>query len=71
MQKNFNLLKTFQIFWDCSYQSFTANHELREILPYEVTEVVNSGIDSIRLDNFIFIEKGYNLSIFNKTLNKY
>lgn len=66
VQINPNLLKTFQILWDCGYQSFTANEELREILPHEVNDILNSGLDSIRSDNFIFIERGFNSSIFNK-----
>lgn len=63
---NPNLLKTFQIFWDHGYESFTANEELKQIFPHDLNEVINSGIDSIKSDNFVFIEKGFKSSIFNK-----
>jgi FkbM family methyltransferase len=63
---NPNLLKTFQIFWDHGYDSFTADQELKQIFSHDINEVVTSGIDTINSDNFIFIEKGSDRIFFDK-----
>jgi len=55
---NPNLLSTFQVFWDRGYEAWTADKECRAIHPDEIEEIVKSGIDTLHIYNFLFIEKG-------------
>jgi FkbM family methyltransferase len=55
---NPNLLSTFELFWDKGYESWTANDEFREVCRDEILSAIDSGIDTLKTHNFIFIEKG-------------
>jgi FkbM family methyltransferase len=55
---NPNLLSTFNIFWDAGYDAWTADKQFRCIARDEIRNIVISGVDSIQMHNFLFIEKG-------------
>lgn len=55
---NPNLERTFKIFWDQGYEAWTANSECRFVSPVEIKNILESGIDSLKTHNFLFVEKG-------------
>lgn len=55
---NPNLEQTFKIFWDQGYEAWTANSECRFVSPVEIKNILESGIDSLKTHNFLFVEKG-------------
>lgn len=55
---NPNLMQTFQVFWDSGYVALTADEQSREVTSTEVQAIVDSGVDTLKTHNFIFIEHG-------------
>jgi FkbM family methyltransferase len=62
---NPNLLSTFCLFWDRGYDAWTADKECRCINYDEIEEIIKSGIDTCNTHNFLFIEKGKKVQLFN------
>lgn len=64
---NPNLLPTFSIFLDHGYDAYTASVPPKLVTREELVTIANSGVDTIRNHNFIFVESGYNLraSVFS------
>lgn len=61
---NPHLSSTFHAFWNAGYEARTADRHYRLINPDEIENIVLSGIDTIRVHNFIFIEKGQDADYF-------
>jgi FkbM family methyltransferase len=62
---NPNLFSTFKIFWDAGFEAWTADKQFRIIARDEIRNIINSGVDSINMHNFLFIEKGKKSLIIN------
>jgi hypothetical protein len=52
---NPSLLRTFEIFWDCSFSSFRFEKNSKNINREIIKRVDKTGIDEIDVHNFIFI----------------
>ena len=55
---NQNLLSTFQFFWNAGYDAYTANRQSRIVSRHELEEIIRSGLDTLGVYNFIFVESG-------------
>lgn len=60
---NPDLLSTFEIFWDAGYEAWTADRKCRMVTADEIGNISRSGVDSIHMHNFLFIEKGKKVQI--------
>ncbi|WP_164100403.1 FkbM family methyltransferase [Candidatus Laterigemmans baculatus] len=58
LEINPNLLSTFEIFWSQGYEAWTVDAECRIVLRSELEKIVETGIDTIRTHNFLFLEQG-------------
>jgi FkbM family methyltransferase len=54
---NPHLLTSFQFFWENGYEALTADKQSRLIYPAEVKAIVNGGMDTLGIHNFLFVEK--------------
>jgi FkbM family methyltransferase len=55
---NPNLSSTFNVFWNHGYEAWTADKHCRIIQPDEIARIFRSGVDTLRTNNFLFVEKG-------------
>lgn len=55
---NPHLLPTFQAFWSHGYEAWTIEKQCRVVLPEEIENIVQSGINTLNTYNFLFLEKG-------------
>lgn len=55
---NPHLKETFQLFWDAGYEAFTAEQRPQSVSVAMVDQVVQSGVDSFKTHNFVFLESG-------------
>ncbi len=53
---NPNLLSTFEIFWSNGYESWTADEQRRIIHQDEIEQIIQTGVDTIHTNNFLFVE---------------
>lgn len=54
---NPHLLPTFEIFWECGYRSYIATESFTEVVPQQVRKICNTGVDSLKVHNFLFADK--------------
>lgn len=66
---NPNLLSTFRVFWNNGYEAWTADKQCRIIHPDEIEQIVRSGINTLYIHNFLFIEKGKKHEFFDMPKN--
>jgi len=55
------ILETFEKFWDRGYESITADNLLRKISIEEILKIIETQVDSLGTNNFLFYEKNRNL----------
>lgn len=55
---NPHLLSTFEVMWNAGYEAFTADDQCREVTRTEVEKISETGLDTLRTYNFLFIENG-------------
>jgi FkbM family methyltransferase len=58
MEVNPNLLTTFEMFWENGYEAWTANRQPRRVGLDELEDISETGRDTLRTHNFLFIEAG-------------
>ncbi len=61
---NPDLLRTFEIFWSHGYLAYTANNQPRPVFHTEISEIINTGVDTLSTHNFLFMMPGECETIF-------
>ncbi|WP_426991293.1 FkbM family methyltransferase [Methylomonas sp. CM2] len=64
---NPNLLSTFKLFLNNGYDAYTASSKPEPVNLSQIEEIVDSGVDTLKTHNFLFVENNLNIDFLRET----